>query len=210
MPKLVCLDTEFIAPFRRKLHGGLGLGWRLSERKLTPCTLAVWLPDDLTTAPLNLDYDFERWERPFDIRKELFSVLDAHLREPGAVVIADTSRGSCGPRPQWFDQLTWFTCEPLPPAAELRMCAVVEHSRASDQVFEILLREASPYATVLTLSSLPAGVHLGSGDHLDAGQLEALMDRVERILVGVYDERSMMLWTRRSPRASWPPCPEIA
>ncbi len=98
MPKFVCLDSAFMAPFRRKLHGGLGLGWRMAERELTPCTLAVWLPDDVTTVPSDLNQDFEGYETRFNIRDELFAVLDAHGYQPHQLLFIARYKFCCGKR----------------------------------------------------------------------------------------------------------------
>jgi hypothetical protein len=210
MTKLLCLDSTFLEAFRRKLRGGTVLGHVLAQRGLVPCTLAVWVHESMTSIrPPDLDHDFVDYELPFNIRNELFAVLDAHLRRPGAIVIADTTRHPSAARPADFQELTWFSCNPAKPVTEPYMCAVLAGPQAGVQAYERLLREASPYTTVLTLTTLPPGMAIRSGDHLDLAQIDVLLGRVDHILVGAFDERSMILWSRIAPEGAASPCPEI-
>ncbi len=160
--------------------------------------------------PSDLDRDFADYRQPFAVREAVFSLLTDHLQaERGGVVIADTSRSPSDPQPDWFEGLTCFSCGSPRGGTHARVCVLVDGQNATPENYARLLRAASPYPTVLTLSSLPPNLAIHSGEHLEGIRLQALLDRLARILVGVFDERSMMIWTRAARSRGVAPCPEI-
>lgn len=188
----------------------MGLGPTLAERELVPCTLKVWVPEKITEIePSALDRDFAGYRAPFTVRDALFALLTAHLHaEAGGVVIADTSRSLSDPWPDWLRDVTWFSCSSPSGATRHRVCVLVDSRNATPEGYARLVRAASPYPTVLTLTSLPQDFAIRSGEHLEEDRLRTLLDRVAQILVGVFDERSMMIWTRTA-QENLEPCPEI-
>jgi len=69
---------------------------------------------------------------------------------------------------------------------------------ANRQLYPEVERVSSPYPTTIVLTSLPDGLAIRcGGDYaIDSEIIQSLVTRVEHILLGVFDERSMMVWSR--------------
>jgi hypothetical protein len=199
MPKALPLAESVLVNFRELLRGSLGLGSHL-ENRVTDGKLWVWVPEVLTSIdPRRLREDIF-YPETFDVdpvRKE--AIRNFLSVEPAGLVIADTAYEPSEARPDRLDSMEWFSLHPAYNPSKIRVCVFVRGPEFSDASYDALVGAASPYPTTLVLTALPDSSELRSGVHLDPPSqiLQNLLDRVQSVMVGVFDELSMMVWSKR-------------
>jgi hypothetical protein len=185
--------------FREFLRGSMCLG-RLLENRMSGGQFWVWMPDAVTPIDTKRFREDIFYPTPFDVKPSLKRHLSNFLMsEPNAIVIADTFRDLSEPKPDWFSSLEWFAMRnPLLRSGEVCLCAFLRGDHYNADLLDRLTRSASPYPTTLTLTSLRRSETLQSGMDLALHPevLQELLDRVCEVMVGVFDESSMLVWTR--------------
>jgi hypothetical protein len=199
MAKALGLDASVLVNFCDVLKGSPGLGSHFRYR-VADGQLWVWVPEALTSIdPRRLREDIF-YPETFDVdpirKDEIRSFLSS---EPNGLVIADTFYEPSKSKPGHFVDLEWFSLCPTYDPSQIRVCVFVRGPQLSDASYDALMAAASPYPTTVVCTSLPVGSDLASGIHLDMHSqiLENLLHRTQIVIVGVFDELSMMGWSKR-------------
>lgn len=205
--KLLPLEkSSFLPRFRETVKGGMTMGHLIAgEDWLENGMLRVWVPGSVSSVlPENLRYDLfnSRDEIVFghnQVLPELHRVFDRHLSaSPAALVVADTYYRVSRPQRPKGKQLSWFSTNDPRGGTERNICVYVQDDRASAAVYDEILRDAHQYTTVAVLTKLTGGTSIEPGQHLDpqSATLQGLLQNVEHVVIGVFDEMSFMLWSR--------------
>lgn len=206
MSKKLFLDSAVVPEFRWFVHGGLGLGIHLQDR-IVGGEFYVWVPDEFTSidqtrfqqdifSPIRFNVDPARMQA-------ISEFLDS---EPNGVVIADTSREVSEPRLERFRLLEWFSVR-NPAINKTYLCVFLRKEQFNAESYRALMAESSAYTTTLTLTSVTSPERLVSGMDLNTHPdvLQELLDRVKQVMVGVFDEMSMLVWHRTQFGRPCPP-----
>lgn len=201
MAKVLKLEKQWLAQFTESLAASPAIGrLALQAISLTTGQLEVWVPDVMASLPpQELQQDYLQYEESFGVDEAIYSYFDQHLRnERNKLAIADTHRSVVGEQEKI--EVSWFLLNPPSQPERIQVCAYISGSDASPGAYDSFLNEASPYPKTIVLTSLDPKFTLSSGDYLSSESpvLKSLMLNVEHILLGVFDERSFMIWTRQS------------
>ena len=196
MSKKLALDTSIALEFRSLVHGGPGLPALLEDR-ITDGEFYVWVPDEVTSVDTRRLREDIFYPASFDVDPVRMQTIGEFLTcEINGLVIADTYDELSDPKPDWFRSLEWFSfaMQASPP----RLFPFLRKERYHEKTYSDLFRAASPYPTTVMLTSITDPLGLASGMDLNshAGVLHELLDRVRQLMVGVFDERSMLVWSR--------------
>lgn len=198
MARTLSLDVSVLGTFRDLLRGSLGLGSYLVDR-LDDGELSVWVPEGVTVVePKRLREDVF-YPESFDIEEVRKETIRRFLNtEPDGLVIADTAYRPTDPTPDYFREIETFSLAPMYDPGQRRLCVFARGPQLSEAAYDALLRAASPYPTTLTVTSLREGAGLSPGVHLNAQSevLQAIINRTKGLMVGVFDESSMMVWSK--------------
>jgi len=118
--------------------------------------------------------------------------------EANGLIIADTYHELSRPNPNWSGSLEWFSFKRQPGPHQLFPFLRKKHYNV--QTYSALLGAATPYPTTIMLTSIANPLTLACGMDLNSHPqvLDELLERVRQLMVGVFDERSMLVW-RRAP-----------
>ena len=196
MSKKLLLDNSVAVEFRRMCARGPGLPALLEDR-ITDSEFYVWVPEDVSSVDTRRLREDIFYPGSFDVDPMLMQAIGEFLAsEPNGVVVADTYQDLAEPKPDWFNSLEWFSFarESSPP----RIFPFLRKDRYNAEAYATLLRAASPYPTTITLTSVGDPQSLTCGIDLNSHPmvLHELLDRVRQVMVGVFDERSMLVWSR--------------
>jgi hypothetical protein len=202
MSKNLMFDASVALEFRRLVHGGPGLPALLEDR-ITDGEFYVWVPDEVTSVDTRRLREDIFYPASFDVDPVRMQAIGEFLTcEMNGLVIADTYHELSHPKPDWARSLEWFSFarQPGPP----RLFPFLRKERYNVKTYSDLFGAASAYPTTVMLTSITDPLDLASGMDLNshAGVLHELLDRVRQLMVGVFDERSMLVWSRSGA------CPE--
>jgi hypothetical protein len=192
--KAIQLENNAIPLFRERLRGSLGLGPYL-EQHIAGGSLWVWAPEVSTPIDLGRLNEDIFYPASTDLESTLTNALLRHFKtDPSAVLVADTAYRLEHVRP---DSLQWFSLDSFHDPGQRRICAFLTGAAADEKAVEELVAVASPYPTTLVFTSLTHAADLTRGVYLDPRNavLQDLVQAVKHVLVGVFDERTMLIWS---------------
>lgn len=201
MAKHLPLDESWWTPFNDLLGASPTFGpLAIDSEMLGKGTLQAWVPEGMNSLPSrNLLSDID-YQESFGVWESLVQSFSCHL-EQGArrLIIADTRNSQPLFPAKWETlELSWFICQSLRASTASNACLYLTERQNAEEKFDHLMSFAGGYPTVITLTSLPPDTTITPGDYLalDAPVLASLVARIERIFVGIFDERSYMVWSR--------------
>jgi len=204
MAKLLDLPPSYLPSFLDILSGGLTLGQLLYTGNFwQEGSLSVWVPDHLTslassdfqTDPFFPEiYGLTEPVAPF-LKQRLSGLTEAWVF--GETFYSASYYEKLGTHEK---ELLWFALDrPGKPDDDACLCVSLKGSRGvTEEQCDELLRECSGYPTVLAVSSPTADlpVRKGTAPLIDHETLKSSI-RPQHVLVGVFDEMSLMMWSRR-------------
>ncbi len=203
MAKLLDLPPSYLPSFLDILSGGLTLGQLLYTGDFwQEGSLSVWVPDHLTSLPLS---DFQRdpfFPEIYGLTEPVAPFLKQRLLElPEAWVFGETSYSA-----SYYEELgsdkeafAWLAVDNPVKPDETDLCVSLHGSQnVTDKQCSRLLDTCDGYPTVVVVSSPTAdfAVQSGAPSFVDHETVKTLMFP-QHVLVGVFDEMSLMMWSRR-------------
>ena len=206
MLELRSLDSSFLPHFQEMLERGFTLGPRVANLiDLSNGSLNVWMPKEITTiSPKDLSTDInypKPWESKTEICKYLVSVLP---KDSSTLLLGETHRFVNEKPPlQEAMHFAWLIVSSSIPAYDRFLCVcsinlVIDHQTWSD-----FRREIKLYPSIVVIAKQPADLALTRGEfnELEENRLTALLEGTQYVLVGVFDEMSMIVWARNSKQS---------
>jgi len=196
--KQLPLDDSWLSVFHGELVRNFPV-WQLAEPHvdLGSGRLSVWVPEHMNSLPpqklrqsLNPQEDFGEWET-------MCAFFDQHLRnDPSRLIIADTYNSLQDIRFADRMEVPWFSVEAASSEQWPRVCAYITGAQTNVTAYDNLLNSACSYPQTLILTSGNEVPHSGQHFAVDSKILQAFGQRVEHIMIGVFDACSMMIWSR--------------
>lgn len=200
MAYLFPLNESFFPEFESVLGGGMLFGPLLNNKGgLRDGTLSVWVSKEVgEILPGQWRTDIF-WPHPFHYKQELYAFIDRFFgRDRNGIMVTDTSLSpSMDNNQEYLQGLEWFSCDSPRKKEKQVIAAYVTSQSAEHNRYDDLLGVAWPYPTTILLTSLPPGHQLRNGAYygINSDIIRHLLERVSHVLVGVFDERSMAVWT---------------
>ena len=199
MAKLISLNESFIPEFESMLGGGMIFGSLLIKRDLGDGSLSAWVSERIgEISPHQLRTDIF-WPHPFKYNQELYVFFDRFFeKNRNGILVADTPLTPSMPNNQKFLKgLEWFSCDGPWKEYKQRITVYVTSQSAEHNRYKNILGVAWHYPTTILLTSLPPDQGLRNEAHygIDSETIRHLIERVDHIMLGIFDERSMAVWT---------------
>jgi hypothetical protein len=209
MVKRRALDSSFLLHFRQRLQDGLAFGPLLANVvDLTGGTLSVWAPDALATIqPDDLQTDvFHGFHGGTEILREIGLYIASRINDRTEwLLLGETFHTPSSPPPN-KDKIRFIwpvvASAVTPNDKYLGVCTVtpgIDWKR-----WEAFAKELKPYPSIAMIAKPPTSIELKPGEfpELAGEQLDDLLLSAQYILVGVFDDISMILWERHPKQAT--------
>ena len=200
------LDSSFRPRFSELVSGGLSFGPLLAQAtNLAEGSLSLWAPDDVKPiAPENLLTDIY-FELPYDPNPDIARYLAARLNGHGPwLFLGETDDfESQQISPEVSRRYIWPVVESAVPAHDNYLCLGFIENKLTEEAWDGFVRTMKRYQLVAMIAKVSGDLAWKPGDfpELAGKQLEDLLKSAQFILVGIFDEMSMMLW-ERNPQPS--------
>lgn len=200
--RLLNLDPLFFPYFQGLLRDGLTLGPRIADLiDLSTGSLSVWVTDEIKSIePKDLQtdifYPVKKDKLKYDIPNFLASILSENT---SLILIGETDRFS-NELPPVHDtvRFPWLIVSSSVPAYEKFLCVCFVNAVIGWETWDAFRSELKQYPSIILVVDRPSHLLLTPGEFvkLEDTQLKDLLRCTKYILVGIFDEMSMMLWKR--------------
>jgi hypothetical protein len=196
--KNLALDNSFLPAFKRRLVGSLVMGDLLVDKPLQDGHLSVWVPHDRGSIRLeDLDNDIF-YPSGFSFVEDLYEFLDNYfVTYPLGLLVAVTSREESWDNSIMGD-LPWFSCDLSDGSPERPILAYLSSQNAHHDMYGMVDSWSARYPKSWVLSSMSNSYEIKSHEcyKYSSELVTTIIETIDHILIGVFDETSMMVWSR--------------
>jgi hypothetical protein len=162
--------------------------------------LTVLVPDNVSAPgrilPSNVDEDIF-FTDSVDKETGLTKLLQLEMKAADSTLLMAETSYSEPEVKDLPDPLSWVHFTPATNVARNSAVACLERMETNEGSVKMLLSRASGYPSIIAISSARLTRFVkGVVTHLDQEQASRIIKAVKLIAVGVFDERSMMIWSK--------------
>jgi hypothetical protein len=198
MSTFTLLDNSLISAFTSRLQNSIALGEIFRHKSFESGHLRIWVPPEYAVIDsTQLDYDIF-YPNKISFENELYEFLDSYFSNtPHGLLIAASPR-----EPQWDNSIlgdtAWFSTDSSRNSSDKSIMLYLKSEKADHNMYNQLKRWSSSYQSAWALSSMTNGPEINTGKYYDinSNEIQTIIKTVDHILLGVFDERSMMVWSK--------------